>query len=145
MVTDQIKTSHDLADALEGVVEVLRGLPAFQIADGPALQKQGVRGRDHEKSNGQSAQVQAIADRLLNLPRKDAEAEIGSLTLPEIRQIAALRGIRVPSRATKSETVAMLLAQVFDMPAGQELIRTFHKRRNARPSGAGTKAKALAR
>ena len=142
MVTDQIKTSHDLADALEGMVKILRGLPAFQIADGPGLQKQDVRIRGQGKSSGYPVYIQRISDRLRDLSRKDAEDEINSLTLPEIRQIAAMQGIRVPSRATKSETAVMLLAQVFDMPAGQELIRTFHKRK-AHSSGA--RPKSLAR
>jgi len=141
MVTDQIKTSHDLADALEGVVKTLRGLPAFKIADGPGLQEQDVRIRGQGKSNAYPVYIQRISERLRDLSRKDAEEEINSLTLPEIRQIAAVQGIRVPSRATKSETAAMLLAQVFDMPAGQELIRTFHKRK---AHSSGPRPKSLA-
>ena len=54
---------------------------------------------------------------------------MNSLTVPAIRQLASLLGIRIPSKAIKSESISMLLSQVFDVPAGQELIRTFHKRK----------------
>ena len=85
----------------------------------------------NRKNSGHKQDQRSLSDlasRLPTLGRENAEAEIQALTVKDMRQIAASLEIRIPSKATKSETVNMLLAQVFDVPAGHERIRTFHKR-----------------
>ena len=72
-----------------------------------------------------------LSRRFSSLERGDAEAELKNLKADAIRQLAAALGIRIPSKATKAEASSMLLAQVFDIPAGQELIRTFHRRHSS--------------
>ena len=69
--------------------------------------------------------------RFSGLTRDEAAAELRNLKVDSIRRLAASLGIRIPSKATKSEATSTLLAHVFDIPAGQELIRTFHRRRAA--------------
>ena len=51
---------------------------------------------------------------------------------PKFVNLESLLGMRIASRATKKESMEVLLAQVFDVPSGQELLRTFHKRNAAR-------------
>lgn len=72
-----------------------------------------------------------LSRRFSSLERGDAEAELKNLKTDSIRQLAAALGIRIPSKATKAEATSTLLAHVFDIPAGQELIRTFHRRHSS--------------
>ena len=131
MRTDEIKTSHDLADLLEDAARGLRLLPPFELACG---QRTSLSDRTQEttRKNGDKKQVQEklafLVEQLPELNRADAEAHLVSLTVAAIRQLAPLLDVRIPSKATKSEYIQLLLTQLFDAPAGQELIRTFHKR-----------------
>ena len=72
-----------------------------------------------------------LSRRFSGLARDEAEVELRNLKVDSIRRLAASLGIRMPSKATKAEAISTLLAHVFDIPAGQELIRTFHRRRAA--------------
>lgn len=122
-----IKTSRDLADLLESVAKVLRTIPEYDITEfhksfdtnGPQ------KGATSFKSE---IPLDELAYRLPTLNREEAHLEIQSLTIASMRQLASHLQIRIPSKATKSETVSMLMSQIFDLPAGQERIRTFHKR-----------------
>ena len=150
MNTHNIKTSHELADMLEGVAKasrefantlegvanVLREPPELQLTEpGQTLDVPDVPKNVQQKDNKQSAQfpLADLANRLPTLEKADAEAELKTLKVDSLRQLASLLGIRMPSKATKSESINMLLSQVFDIPAGQELIRTFHKRNPSPP------------
>ena len=126
-----IKTSRELADLLESVAKILRTLPEYELPESsrqadPVDQQQKVFGKPDKLQNQLS--LADFAYRFPKMERDVAEAEIKALTVESMRQLAALLEIRVPSKATKSETVDMLLTQVFDVPTGQERIRTFHKR-----------------
>ena len=132
MDINNIKTSRDLADLLEDVVKLLRTLPELPLKDtGLELetlnhQMENQNNTGHKQNHAPSSD---LVSRLPDLGRDNAKEEIQSLTLDAIRQLATSLEIRIPSRATKSETVQMLLEQVFDMPAGHDRIRTFHKRK----------------
>ena len=131
METQNIKTSRDLANVLEHIADVLRSVPEIQLMEIPQVseisrQEEGIEtcvspGKD-------TAQLTDLATQLPNLSREVAKEEVAVLTVPKIRRLASLLGVRLPSKMTKSESVDTLIAQVFDVPAGQELIRTFHKR-----------------
>ena len=132
MNTSNVKTSRDLADLLESVAKMLRALPDYELSEAYVQDYQlGIQQKSVGTSRTSKAQI-SLADfacELPNLSRESAESELKSLTLDSMRQVAALLEIRIPSKATKSETLSTLLAQVFDIPAGQERIRTFHKRK----------------
>lgn len=136
MPNGQIQTSRDLADALEEVIKVLRTIPEFQVhTEGiPRTAEAPDVSHNKKKSNGlRQSEIAELAELLPGLGRSNAEQQLSSLSLQQIRELAKLLEIRVASRTAKSETVNVLLAQLFDMPSGQELIRTFHKR-NPGPS-----------
>lgn len=147
MTTNQIKTSYELADVLEGAIRVLRALPEMQLAEPsekpniaeilPDAQKSSPQEDNHQDTQDK---IIGLANKLHKFGREDAETQMNSLTVPAIRQLASLLEIRIPSRSTKSDSINMLLSQVFDVPTGQELIRTFHKR-NPRISDAKSFAK----
>ena len=129
METHDIKSSHDLADVLENIATLLRTVPEFQITEPPQVVKTShAKKTTQKKAHKQVADVEALARRLPGLSRDGAEAEMNALTVPSIRQLASLLEIRIPSKITKTETINMLLSHVYDIPAGQELIRTFHER-----------------
>lgn len=131
MDRDRIDTSHDLADFLEGIARTLRQLPSFKLeglereivgtATGPSKDRQ----REQKRAE---PDLGILADRLRKIDRSEAETQLSELTLESIRRIAPILDIRIPSRAKKDESIEMLLVHLFDAPAGQELIRTFHKR-----------------
>lgn len=130
METKDIKTSYDLADMLDHVVKVLRTVPEVKLTE-----LQETKASDLAKKIQKDEARQQIQDRLSYLAkqlpsfqRERAETEITALTVPEIRQLATLFDIRMPSKMKKSESIDLFLSQMFDVPAGQELIRTFHKR-----------------
>ena len=135
MTTRRVKTSYELADILEDVVRVLRALPEVHLAEPsqnanitnmlPGTLKDSLQ---EDVQHDIQDKVNSLANQLHTFGREYAESEMNSLTVPAIRQLASLLGIRIPSKAVKSESISMLLSQVFDVPAGQELIRTFHKR-----------------
>lgn len=130
METKDIKTSHDLADMLDQIVKVLRTVPEVKLAE---LQETNAsdlakKSQNNEIRRQDQERLSDIAKQLPSFHRERAETEITALTVPEIRQLATLLEIRMPSKMKKSESIDLLLSQVFDVPAGQELIRTFHKR-----------------
>ena len=131
MRTDGIKTSHDLADLLEDAARGLRLLPPFELA-GDQRPNLADSAQEATRKNGDKKQIQErlsiLVEQLPELNRSDAEAHLVSLTVDSIRQLAPLLDVRIPSKATKREYIQILLTQLFDAPAGQELIRTFHKR-----------------
>lgn len=140
MPNDQIQTSRDLADTLEEVVKVLRNIPEFQVqVEGiPQTAEASDVFHNKKKSNElRQSEIAELAELLPGLGRSNAEQQLSSLSLQQIRELAKLLEIRVASRMAKSETVNVLLAQLFDMPSGQELIRTFHKRNSESSDSAG--------
>lgn len=130
METKNIKTSRDLADMLDHVVKVLRTVPEFKLAELQETKASDLSKRSQRDEARRQIQerLSSLAKQLPSLQRERAETEITALTVPEIRQLATLLEIRMPSKMKKSESIDLLLSQVFDVPAGQELIRTFHKR-----------------
>ena len=139
MVIRDVGTTHDLADFLEAAARALRALPAVLLAQGDASDK-GVAdaaelGRGNKKADVDTSQT-ALAATLPELGREGAQNELQSLTVDGIRRTAASLGIRIPSKSRKSDAIDLVLAQMFDVPAGQELLRTFHKRNtdNRNPS-----------
>lgn len=131
MDPDKIETSHDLADFLGEVAETLRHLPSVKLAEFREDAAGNVAGsvRDRRRKQSRSdAELEVLASQLGQLDRSEAETRLSSLTVESIRKIAPMLNIRIPSRAKKDESIEMLLLHLFDAPAGQELIRTFHKR-----------------
>lgn len=131
MVTRDVGTTHDLADYLEEAAKALRALPAIPLAQEKALDKATAEASSLCKSDTREyadASYTAFAEALPGLAREDAQNELQSLTVDGIRRTAASLGIRVPSKSRKSDAIDLVLAQMFDVPAGQELLRTFHKR-----------------
>ena len=131
MRNDGIKTSHELADILEDTARALRSLPPIHLTDAcqPVMADYAKRPRRQTEDRKQTdEEFVRLAEGLPELKRVDAEAYLNSLTVSSIRKIATILDVRIPSKAVKSAHVNTLLNQVFDMPEGQELIRTFHKR-----------------
>ena len=131
MGTEEIKTSHDLADLLENAARGLRMLPAMQLGGAHIAVPTDSVGWSEQKDGGRKQvpeRLTLLAEQLPELNRSEAETCLSSLTVNAIRQLAPLLDIRIPSKAAKNEYVKLLLTQLFDAPAGQELIRTFHKR-----------------
>lgn len=135
MATTPIRDSHDLADALEFAASVLRALPRIEIGDDKGMH--ATNGSSTRKADDKSLdeRLSELAVRLPGLDRAIAETELGALTVKAIRQLAPMLDVRIPSKATKSEYIRILLTQLFDAPAGQELIRSFHRRNAGMPSG----------
>lgn len=134
MAARNIQTSHDLAAALAAAARALRAFPDLSLqelgqalAQGQSPKKAAARGGPP----ADKAQLEDLSRRFSSLERGDAAAELKNLKVDSIRQLAAALGIRIPSKATKAEATRSLLAQVFDIPAGQELIRTFHRRHSS--------------
>ena len=126
-----IKTSHDLADLLEDTARVLRMLPAMQLVDVRKPSSADSTAHFQNDRVGQERRlpnVSALKEQLPALDRTAAETQLCSLTVDLIRQLASSLDVRIPSKATKPESIKLVLSQLFDAPAGQELIRTFHKR-----------------
>ena len=131
MRDDRIRTSHDLADLLEDAARGLRMLPPLDLSDAQrGIATDILKGRKRGDSDQEAVRerLRLLAEKLPGLSRSDAENHLVSLTVGSIRQLAPMLDVRLPSKATKNEYVQMLLTQLFDAPAGQELIRTFHKR-----------------
>lgn len=135
MVANDIQTSHDLAAALESAAQALRAFPELSLLE---LSQTLAQTQPHKKvaekpvKSSDISSVEDLSTRFSSLERSEAEAELGSLKVDAIRQLGTALGIRMPSKLTKAQATSMLLAQVFDIPAGQELIRTFHQRKAAR-------------
>ncbi len=139
MRNDGIKTSHDLAEILENAARALRMMPPIKMTEDEALRdSRGIgkkrRGKQAPKKLSDNELID-LAGEISRVDRSSAENRLASQTISDIRQIADTLGIRTPSKATKSEYIRLLLMQLFDAPAGQELIRTFHERnqRNRSP------------
>ena len=122
-----VKTSHDLADVLESVANLLRSIPEYELGK----VRQNFKDTDNQK-NSEDPQIQItlteLASRLSEFGRENAETELKKLTLESMRYLATSLKIRIPSKASKADTINILLTQLFDIPAGQERIRTFHNR-----------------
>ncbi len=129
MPLDRIKDSHELADLLDLAVHALRAQPPVALATEETLDERNSRASSG-KVNGRKMEqeLNRLADRLPGFERTVAESELASMTVAAIRQLAPLLDIRLPSKAKKSEYIQILLGQLFDAPAGQELVRNFHKR-----------------
>ena len=130
MQPDRIRTSHDLADLLEDAARGLRMLPPLDLSDAQrGIATNILKARKRGDSDQEARErLTLLAEELPELSRSDAETHLVSLTVESIRRLAPMLDVRIPSKATKNEYVQMLLTQLFDAPAGQELIRTFHKR-----------------
>ena len=131
MASEHVKTSHDLADELESAARALRNAPAVPLTDASEPLKKSPGRSTSAGSNslgGRRPELEELVEQLATMERTSAEPELRSLPVTAARRVAKILGLRVPSRATKDETVDLLLAQLFEVPAGQERIRTFHER-----------------
>lgn len=134
MATDNIRTSHDLANTLENAAKALRALPELPLSQlGQTFAKLKSSKQVCRKSDDELVQVQLedLANVLPDLEKGEAASMLKPLRVEAIRQLATMLGFRMPSKLNKSQAIDMLLEQVFDIPAGQELIRTFHRRKAA--------------
>lgn len=124
--------SHELGRILSDLALALRKQPMQNFRFGQEEQKAtNVGGIGDERQC--SVALSGLAARLPSLERSAAAAELEDLTVGDVRKLAGILQIRVPSKIRKAEAVDMLLEHVFDLPAGQQLIRTFHKR-NSQPN-----------
>lgn len=131
MAIRDVETTHDLATFLEETARLLRAIPPILLAEGKAFDEGIEVATEHGRGNKEAEEDTthaALAEKLQELGRENAQDELQSLTVDGIRRTAASLGIRIPSKSKKSDAIDLVLAQVFDMPAGQELLRTFHKR-----------------
>lgn len=133
--------SNDIASLIEATTAKLHELGELLSAFALALRKHQMQDLDRRVGEEKAASIEraederqcvvalsGLADRLPNLERSMAEAELANLTVSNVRKLAGMLQIRIPSKIKKDEAVNMLLEQVFDLPARQQLIRTFHKR-----------------
>ena len=131
MKEDQIRTSYDLADYLEATARALRILPCVELSEVRASSVRRTGNRQQRKdrqTNELDSNLASFATRLTEISKEAARDRLSELSIDSIRQLASVFEIRVPSKGTKAEFVDLLIAQLFDAPSGQELIRTFHKR-----------------
>ena len=119
--------SHELGKLLSAVALALRKHQMQDLGCGIGEEKAASIERAEDERQCVVA-LSGLAGRLPSLERSMAEAELANLTVSNIRKLAGMLQIRIPSKIKKDEAVNMLLAQVFDLPAGQQLIRNFHKR-----------------
>ena len=129
-MSDRLQTSHDLAQLLESWAKVLRSLPEMTLQEfkrdsmGSKTRPRGPYGAD-SADNG----LADLAERLPTYDKELARASLDALTVSQIRKISTLLRIRTPSKGLKAELIDMLLAHVIDIPAGQDVVRTFHRER----------------
>lgn len=132
MTLPKIKTLHDIADYLEKMAVLIRSLPDVPLSNLNTYESISTTSTKKPKSQAATGlaegDLQELADSLTDISREGAQEELDGLNLSSLRALSSLLGIRVPSRASKAETVSTLLWQLFDSPAGQERIRTFHRR-----------------
>ena len=132
MAVDNTRTSHDLANELEDMAKVLRALPELPLSQlGQTFAKLKSSKPVCEKRDDGLVreQLEDLANKLPTLDKSEASSKLKPLTVESIRHLATMLGFRMPSKLNKSQAIDMLLEQVFDIPAGQELIRTFHRRK----------------
>ena len=131
METESVRTTLDLAILLEHVARKLRAIPEMEISF-VADESKSETALDSDDAKSREARHRIVVDKLSTyierLDRQGAEAELANLSVSEIRELAALFHVRIPSKVRKSEAISMTLSQLVDMPAGQELLRTFHER-----------------
>lgn len=130
--------SHELGEILSALTLALR---KHQMRES-GRRIGGEKDLGSESTEGErqcSVALLGLANRMPSLERSTAEMELAGLTVSDIRKLAGILHIRVPSKIKKIEAVNMLLEQVFDLPAGQQLIRTFHKR-NSQPNHSSEKS-----
>ena len=118
--------SHELGNLLSDLALALRKQPTQDLRHGKEEEAANVERSADERQR--SVALSELAARLPSLERSAAETKLEDLTVGDIRKLAGMLQIRVPSKIRKAEAVEMLLEHVFDIPAGQQLIRTFHKR-----------------
>ena len=139
MLPKGIKNSHDLADLLETTANALRLSPPLELDDMRRVGRTGTNRstpRVDESVELERERMCKLAEKLPGFTRSEAENSLRSLTVKSIRQLAPLVDVRIPSKATKGEHIEMLLTHLFDAPAGQELISTFHQRNRRKPPAA---------
>ena len=129
-MSDRLQTSYDLARLLESWAKVLRSMPEMTLQEfkqdsmGPKSRPRYSHNEDRVDNS-----LADLAGRLPTYDKEKARASLDALTVSQIRKISTLLRIRTPSKGLKGELIDMLLAQVFDIPAGQDVVRTFHRER----------------
>lgn len=129
-MSEALQTSYDLAQLLESWAKVLRSMPEMTLQEfkkDSAGQK--TRSRNPYDENSVDNGLADLAGRLPTYDKEMARASLDALTVPQIRKISTLLRIRTPSKGRRAELIDMLLAHVFDIPAGQDVVRTFHRER----------------
>ena len=131
MAPESIRTTLDLAKMLEKIAAALRAMPEIEIS-GVAEHRRRATKLDNEiakkRETRQRTVMESLSAHIERLDREGAEAELATLSIPEIRELASLFHVRIPSKVRKSEAISITLSQLVDMPADQELLRTFHER-----------------
>lgn len=126
----RLHTSYDLAQLLESWAKVLRSLPELPLQEFKKdSMGQKTRSRNSSDDNNADNGLVDLAAQLPTYDKEMARASLDTLTVPQIRKISTLLRIRTPSKARRVELIDMLLAHVFDIPAGQDVVRTFHRER----------------
>lgn len=125
-VTERIRTSHDLGHLLESWAKVLLSLPEISVLElADTNQGEGVPKRWSSNDGVLTPDLKQLAGRLPEIERDRAHAELSGLTVKQIKAISTFLHIRTPSKIAKAEVIDMLLRHLFDIPAGQEVVRTF--------------------
>lgn len=127
-MTERIRTSHELGRLLEAWAKVLLGLPEVdvrELAGGSKGKQAGGRGSSSDPRL--TVELEELARRLPEFEKEKAHSELSVLTVKQIRTIGTFLQIRTPSKMPKAEVIDMLLRHLFDIPAGQEVVRTFAK------------------
>ena len=131
-----LETAGEVASVLEAIAKKLRSLPAKGLSgNSPGSSERTPKRKARTK--GPLVDIPSLSREVPQMSREAAEATLGSLTVLSLRELASLLNIRAPSRATKLELVQLLLSQLFDIPEGQQLISTFHRRRQGTQSSIG--------
>ncbi|MFW6195095.1 MAG: hypothetical protein ACOC5M_01060, partial [Chloroflexota bacterium] len=73
--------------------------------------------------NKEEVDLKELKTRVLDSSKSEAEAVLRSLNRELIRRLASELNVRIGSKATKEEAVKELLWNVFDAPAGHDIVR----------------------
>ena len=125
---ERLETTDEVASVLEAVAKKLRSLPSAGLYGNHLGSPEHTPDRK-ARPKGPPVDLPSLSREVPQMSRVVAEETLGSLTVPSLRELAPLLNIRAPSRATKPELVQLLLSQLFDVPEGQQLISTYHRRR----------------
>ncbi len=119
LTVDQLEAMkvHELADLLGNIVLVLRRMPDVELRQ-ITTQFSSEESLLEQKNSAQTA-APALAD--TNLALK--EAELKNKTIPELKDIAAELGLKLPSKTKKENYVAKILTRLSQSHSEQYAIQ----------------------